>query len=192
MINIIWVVFVVLSIGYGVITGNAEHIIEQILNSGNDTVKLLMKLGPLICIWVGIMRIGEKSGLLDKLALFLSPVFAKVFPSIPKGDKAISLIASNVVVNMFGLGNAATPFGLKAMKRLDELNNHKKTASDAMITFMVINTCGITIVPTTVIAMRSLYHSSNPAAIIIPSMIATTIALTSGLLIDAYIRSRKR
>lgn len=192
MINIIWVVFVVLSISYGIVTGNAQQVVEQILNSGNDTVKLLLKLGPLICIWVGIMRIGEKSGLLDKLALFLSPVFTKVFPSIPKGDKAISLIASNVVVNMFGLGNAATPFGLKAMKRLDELNNHKKTASDAMITFMVINTCGITIVPTTVIAMRSLYHSSNPAAIILPSVIATSIALTSGLLIDAYLRRRNK
>lgn len=191
MINIIWLSFMVLSIGYGVFTGNAEQIVEQIVNSGNDTVKLLLKLGPLICIWVGIMKIAEKSGLLNKLANLISPLFAKVFPSIPAGDPAISLIASNVVVNMFGLGNAATPFGLKAMKRLNQLNDFKTTASDAMITFMVINTCGITIVPTTVIAMRSLYDSHNPAAIILPSLIATSIALTSGIIIDAYIRSRR-
>ena len=166
MVNIIWGLFIVIGIVYGVLTGNIEVINDEILESGKTAFNLIMDMMPLLVIWMGLMQIAEKSGLINQIAKLLSPLLSKLFPSIPKDNEALGYIASNIAVNMAGLGSAATPFGLKAMSKLQELNNYSKKASDAMITFLVLNTSGVTIVPTTIIALRQSAGSSNPTLIL--------------------------
>jgi Uncharacterized membrane protein, required for spore maturation in B.subtilis. len=122
----------------------------------------------------------------------VEPLLSKLFPSIPKDNKAIGYIASNIAANMMGLGSAATPFGLKAMKELQKINDKKDTASTSMITFLVLNTAGVTIVPTTVLALRIANNSSNPSEIIIPGVIATLCSSIAGLTLDYIIRRRQK
>ncbi len=161
MVNKIWAFFIVIGIVFCIVTGNLEGINYEILNSAKSSLDMILKIFPVMALWLGIMNIAKESGLLTKLSNFISPVLGKIFPEIPKGHESLSLIASNIVVNMFGLGNAATPFGLKAMKSLQSLNKKKDTASRSMITFLIINTSGVTLIPTTVISLRMMHNSSN-------------------------------
>lgn len=133
------------------------------------------------------MNIAEKSGLLYKFSLCIRPILKRLFPDV-KSDKSMEYISSNVAANMLGLGSAATPFGLKAMKELDKENSNKGIASDSMITFLVLNTSGLTFIPISVIAMRMSYGSVNPTNIIIPCIIATSINTIIALMIDYFIR----
>ena len=188
MINIVWFVLIAVGVLYGIVSGNS-NMGNVILNSANDAYNLIITLIPLIVLWSGIMNIASKSGLLHKFSLLLRPLLKKLMPSV-KNDKALDYVSSNIAANMLGLGSAATPFGLKAMKELEKENKHKGKATDAMITFLVLNTSGVTIIPMTVIALRMAYGSVNPTNIIIPSIIATFISSLSGLLLD-YIMRRK-
>ena len=146
-----------------------------------------MEIFPVMALWLGIMKIAEKSGLLKKLSILLSPILGKLFPELPKDHEAISLMASNIISNMAGLGSAATPFGLKAMKSLDRVNKKKDTASRSMITFLVLNTSGVTIIPTTIISLRLMYGSISPTEIVLPCIIATFFSSLFGLLFDRYL-----
>lgn len=188
MINIVWFILIGVGVLYGIISGNS-NIGEAILNSGTDAYNMIITLGPLIVLWSGIMNIASKSGLLHKFSLFLRPLLRKLMPSV-KNDKALDYVSSNVAANMLGLGSAATPFGLKAMTELEHENKHKGRATDAMITFLVLNTSGVTIIPMTVIALRIAYGSINPTSIIIPSIIATFVSSLSGLTLDYIIRRK--
>ena len=116
----------------------------------------------------------------------------KIFPEIPRGHESLGLISSNIVANMFGLGNAATPFGLKAMESLQKLNKDKEVASRSMITFLVINTCGVTIVPTTIISLRMMHDSTDPTSIVIPCVIVSFLSLAIGLIIDSFFSRRSK
>ena len=120
------------------------------------------------------------------------PFLRKLFPDIPSGHDSLSFIASNMIVNFFGLGNAATPFGLKAMKSLQELNDKKDVASRSMITFLVFNTSGLTLIPTTIISMRMLYGSNNPTEIVLPCILATFFSTAAGLIIDRFLAHRSK
>ena len=135
------------------------------------------------------MNIANDSGLLHKFSKLLRPFLKRIMPTV-KNDKALDYISSNIAANMLGLGSAATPFGLKAMKEEEKDNKEKDTATSGMITFLVLNTSGVTIIPMTVIALRLAYGSANPTAIIIPSIIATGISSLSGLTIDYFIRRK--
>lgn len=188
MINIIWFLLIALGIMYSLISGNS-NMGDIILNSSFDAYELLLSIGPLIVLWSGIMNIASKSGLLNKFSSILNPLLSKIMPSI-KNKKALEYISSNIAANMLGLGSVATPAGLKAMKELSNENENKETASDAMITFLVLNTSGVTIIPMSVIALRSAYGSINPTSIIIPSIIATTISSICGLTLDYIIRRK--
>lgn len=137
-----------------------------------------------MCLWLGTMKIADSSGLLNIISNKLSKIIRVVFPEIPKGDPAIAYISSNIVMNMLGLGNAATPFGIKAMTRLKELNNNSDIASRSMITFLVINTSSVTIIPTTVISLRIASGSNNPTEIMTACIITTFLSSFIGLLID--------
>ena len=190
MINIIWAGLLIIGIVYGFISGNIDVINSEILSSGKKALDLILDIMPILVLWMGLMAIAEKSGLLQKIADFFTPFLRKLFPSVPEGNKALGYIASNIAVNMAGLGSAATPFGLKAMDELQKINDKKDTASDAMITFLVVNTSGVTIIPTTVIALRMMHNSANPTEIVITSLIATTCATIGGLLLDYFIRRR--
>lgn len=192
MVNIIWGLLILIGIGFAFSTGNAELINQEILLSAKSGFNLVLEILPILVLWMGLMKIAEKSGLLVLIANFLSRPLKVLFPSIPKGSKALGYIASNVAVNMMGLGSAATPFGLKAMEELQKLNNNKKIASDAMVTFLILNTGGVTIIPTTVIAMRMLHGSANPTEIIGTSIFATFCAAISGLIVDYFIRKKNK
>lgn len=191
MINYIWASFIIVGIIYSIITGNINVLNEEILASSKTTLDLVLKLFPMVALWTGIMNIAKVSGLLTKFSIKLSPILKRIFPEIPENHESLGYIASNIVVNMFGLGNAATPFGLKAMKSLQELNNDKKTASRSMITFLVLNTSGLTLIPTTVISLRMAYNSINPTEIVITSIIATICSTIVGLIADRMFSKRK-
>lgn len=183
MINYIWGLFLLIGIVYSFFTNNTLNINQELLTSGSSTIDMIIKLIPLMCLWLGVMNIASHSGLLDKMAKKISKVVSIIFPEI-QDNEAISLISSNIIMNMLGLGNAATPFGLKTMKRMQELNDKKDTATRSMITFLVINTASVTIIPTTVISLRILNKSSNPTEILSASLISSFSSCFIGLLLD--------
>lgn len=192
MINKIWAFFIIIGVIYSLFVGNIEIINNEILECTKTSLDMVIKIFPVMALWLGIMKIAETSGLLSKLSLKLSPILGKLFPDIPKNHESLSLIASNIIANMFGLGNAATPFGLKAMDSLQELNEKKDTASRSMITFLVLNTSGVTIIPTTIISLRLLYNSISPTEIVVPCLIATLCSTTFGLLFDRFLGERSK
>lgn len=184
MMNKIWGFFIISGVIYSIITGNTDTLNKEILESATTSFNMVVKIFPVMALWLGIMNIATNSGLLSKMSFKLSSILTKIFPDIPRGHESLGLIASNIVVNMMGLGNAATPFGLKAMKSMQSLNKKKDTATRSMITFLAINTSGVTIIPTTVISLRMMYKSSNPTIIVLPCIIATVISLVSAIIID--------
>lgn len=190
MVNVIWGVFIIVGIIFAFLTGRIDIINDQIINCGKDAINLMLEMIPMLALWMGLMAIAEDSGLLKLIAKKLSFILKRLFPGIPEGNPALGLIASNVAINMAGLGSAATPCGLKAMKELQKINPKKDTASTSMITFLVLNTGGVTIIPTTIISMRAMYGSANPTEIIPTCIIATFCSSISGLLLDYFIRRK--
>lgn len=188
MIKKIW--FLLLSVGiiYSFIMGN-DRMGDIILNTSYDTWEMIVSIAPLVVLWSGIMNIASESGLLYKFSKLLRPLLKRLMPSV-KNDKAFEYISSNIAANMLGLGSVATPAGLKAMKELEKENKVHGRATDGMITFLVLNTSGVTIIPMTVIALRMGFGSINPTSIIIPSIIATSISTIGGLTLDYLIRRR--
>ena len=154
------------------------------LLSAKNSLELILSIIPVICLWLGIMNIAKKSGLLDKLSKLLTPILKIVFPEIPKNSPCFSYIGTNIIMNMLGLGNAATPFGLKAIKEMQTLNQKKDTATRSMITFLVMNTASVTIMPTTLISLRMMYGSLNPESIIPYVIITSSLSCLFGLIID--------
>ena len=190
MVSYIWLFLILIGIGFSALTGNLDIINDSILTNGTKALDLMLSILPIIVLWTGIMKIAEVSGLLRKFAKLMEPILSRLFPSVPKDNPALGFIASNIAANMMGLGSAATPFGLKAMSELQKINDKKDTASVAMITFLVLNTAGVTIVPTTVLALRIATGSENPSEIILPGVIATFCSSIGGLLLDYFIRRR--
>ena len=182
MINYIFASFFIIGICYSFITGT--NISNEMLASSSKAIELIFTIIPIMCLWLGIMNIAKKSGLLDKLAKLLTPLLKIIFPEIPKNNPAFSYISINIIMNMLGIGNAATPFGLKAMKELQELNIKKDTASRSMITFIILNTAAVTIIPTTIISLRILNKSINPMEIVPYIMITSTLSCIIGLILD--------
>ena len=193
MINYLWGIFIILGIIVSIIKGDG-NLTNNLLTSGIKGIDVIISLIPLMCLWLGIMKIADSSGLLNVISNKLSKVIRIIFPEIPKGDPAIAYISSNIVMNMLGLGNAATPFGIKAMTRLKEINNNSDAASRSMITFLVINTSSVTIIPTTVISLRIASGSNNPTEIMTACIITTFLSSFIGLLIDRlfYLIWRKK
>lgn len=192
MVNIIWATLIFTAIIYSIFTGNIDTINSGILKHATSGMNLILEMMPLIVLWTGIMKIAENSQLLEIFSRLLNPLLSKLFPSLKKDHKALGYIASNIAANMLGLGSAATPFGLKAMEELQKDNPKKDTATEAMITFLVLNTGGVTLIPTTVIALRMMYGSANPTEIIITSILATTVSSVSGLVLDYMIRRKNK
>ena len=183
MINYLWPIFIILGVLFGIINRD-DNITNNLLSGGEDAIKIIVSLIPLMCLWLGVMKIAEKSGLLDIMSKKLSKIVKVLFPEIPKEDKAIAYISSNIIMNALGLGNAATPFGLKAMKRMKEINNNSNVASRSMITFLVINTSSVTLIPTTIISLRVKSGSTNPSEILTATIISTIISSFIALLLD--------
>ncbi|WP_343307680.1 nucleoside recognition domain-containing protein [Chitinophaga niabensis] len=155
---------------------------KTLFESGKTGAEISIGLVGVMTFWLGIMKIGEKAGMIEKFARFVSPLFSRLFPHIPPKDPAMGSVVMNFSANMLGLDNAATPIGLKAMKQLQDINPEKDTASDAQIMFLVLNTAGLTIIPTSVMAVRLSMGAANPADIFIPTMIGTFISFLSGMI----------
>lgn len=192
MVNKIWGSFIIIGVVYCFFTNQLDVLNTEILNSTKSSLDMILKIFPVMALWLGIMNIASVSGLLKKLSQGLSPYLLKLFPEIPKGHESLSYIASNMISNIFGLGNAATPFGLKAMKSLQELNPKKDTASRSMITFLVLNTSGLTLIPTTIISLRMMYGSTNPTEVVPACIIATLVSTVVGLIADRIMARRNR
>lgn len=190
MINKIWAFFIIIGILFSLFTGNIDIINKEILTSSKTALDMIINIFPVMALWLGIMNIAKSSRLLNKFSKFISPLLCKLFPDIPKNHESLSFISSNIIANMFGLGNAATPFGLKAMKSMQELNDKKNTASNSMITFLVLNTSGLTLIPTTIISLRMLYNSINPTEIVFACILATICSTIAGLIIDRILSKR--
>ncbi len=192
MINKLWSFLIIVASVFLIIKGKADVLNSQILSSGKVTLDLVVQIFPIISLWLGIMNIAKQSGLLNKASNFIFPILHKLFPEIPKGHESLGLISSNIIANTFGLGNAATPFGLKAMEELQSLNKNKEVASRSMITFLVINTCSITLVPTTIISLRMMHDSTDPTSIVLPCLVVSSLSLIVGLIIDRIFAGRSR
>lgn len=194
MINYIWAFFIILGITYGIITNNISVINETLITSGTSAIELIFKLIPLMCLWLGVMKIAEDSNLINILSKHLSKIISPLFPELKGDTKSITYISSNIILNMLGVGNAATPFGLKAMQEMQKLNKNKDTASRSMITFLVINTSSVTLIPSTIISLRVLNNSSNPTSIVPLCIISTFTSSLIGLLLDRifYLITRKK
>ncbi len=181
MLNIVWPIFIIISFSYGIFSGNLENLNSSVFNSVNDAINLTISLLGTMCLWCGIMQIANKTSVINKLTKILEPLIRIIFPKInTKIEKEISM---NMIANILGLGNAATPLGLKAMKSMQEENPKKEILSDSMAMFIIINTASIQIIPTTVIAIRNSMGSSNPTAIVVPIWIASVITATAGIII---------
>ena len=190
-LNYIWIGFFVIAFVFGIISllmGDTT-IFEKMMNSTFDSSKNAFEtsigLTGVLTLWLGIMKIGEKAGVVNVLARMLSPFFSKLFPDIPKNHPVMGSIFMNIASNMLGLDNAATPTGLKAMGQMQELNTKKDTATNPMIMFLVLNTSGLTIIPTTILAFRSSYGAVQPTDVFIPILLATTVATLAGIIITA-------
>lgn len=181
MLNILWPIFIIISYIYAIFTGNVNEINNSVFESCESAVKLTITFLGTMCLWSGIMQIAKKTTLIDKLTNFLTPIMKILFPEIQKGNHVHKEISMNMVANILGLGNAATPLGLKAMKTLQKDNPKKDTLTNSMAMFIIINTASIQIIPTTVIAIRSSLGSTNPTQIIIPVWIATLVAAIAGI-----------
>ncbi len=190
MINIIWFLLISMGIIYSILTNKIDIINKELLESSIQSLDMILKMFPVLALWLGITKIAEKSGLLNKLSKKLSKILKFLFPTIPKNHESLNYISTNIIANMFGLGSVATPFGLKAMESLQKLNKKKDTATPAMITFLVLNTSGVTLIPTTIISLRMMYQSQNPTSIIMPIIIITTLGSSIGLIMDLIMRKK--
>lgn len=190
MVNWIWLFFIVISVVVAAVTGKMDTATQAAFEGAKSGVTISFGLISIMVFWLGMMRIAEDAGLLVKLARLLRPLVRWLFPDIPKDHPAIGYIMSNLSANLFGLGNAATPMGIKAMQELQKLNPDKETATPAMCTLLALNTSSITIVPTTLIAIRMNYESANPSEIIGSTLAATFIATLAAIFADRWYRSR--
>lgn len=181
MLNIIWPLFLITSFIYAIFNGRVYEVNNSIFESTKLAVDLSISLLGTICLWNGIMQVASKTRIIDHLSKILKPIMKKIFPDIKEKDEAHKPITMNIIANIMGLGNAATPLGLKAMKLMQKQNREKDKLSNSMAMFIVLNTASIQIIPTTVIAIRNSLGSENPTAMIIPVWIATIFAACSAV-----------
>lgn len=190
MVHLIWASMAVIGIVYAMFNGTMDQVNEAIFNSASEAVTLSIGLISVLVFWLGLMRIAEKANILTYLSRLFKPLITRLFPDIPKDHPAMGYILSNFIANLFGLGNAATPMGIKAMKEMKELSGSDH-ASRSMITFLVINTSSLTLIPTTVIAIRMQYNSAMPTEIVTTTVIATFITTTVAIIIDRIFYYRR-
>ncbi|WP_282172698.1 nucleoside recognition domain-containing protein [Cytobacillus firmus] len=191
MVNIIWVMLTAIGLVFAMINGTINEVNEAIFNGAKEAVTLCIGLISILVFWLGMMKIAEDAGLLNKLASLFRPIVKKLFPEVPGDHPAMGYMLSNMMANMFGLGNAATPLGIKAMEELKRLNGGKNEASRSMITFLAINTSSLTLIPTTVIAIRMNYDSASPTDIVGPTLVATFCSSLAAIMIDRYFYYRR-
>lgn len=191
MVNWIWLFFIVAGFAVAAANGRIDAVTEAAFEGAKTGVTVCFGLISVLVFWLGMMRIAEDAGLLKKLAKLLHPFVRFLFPSVPKDHPAFGYILSNMSANVLGLGNAATPAGIKAMQELQKLNPDKQTASAAMCTLLAINTASVTLIPTTMIAIRMNFDSASPTDIVGTTLAATVVALAAAVLLDKWYQRRE-
>jgi len=181
MLNTIWLILLVGSVAVAVLTGQSKEVVVSVTESAVSAFKLALGLTGIMALWLGIMRIAEDSGLIAGFTRMIAPLLRFLFPGIPDGHPALGSMAMNMVANMFGLNNAATPLGIKAMEDLDTLNPRKGTATDDMCMFLAINTSSIQLIPAGAIALLAGGGSLDPTVIVFPALIATFVSTVAGI-----------
>ena len=186
MLNDLWAAMLILGIVYGTLQGRLPELTEAALTSAGEAVNLCVTMVGIMALWVGVMEIAQKSGIIGRVSRVIGPFLDIMFPRLPREHPAREYITTNVIANIFGLGWAATPAGLKAMEALSDLEEERRrmgqqarkkgTASNEMCTFLVLNIASLQLIPVNIIAYRSQYGSVNPAAILAPSLVATLIS----------------
>lgn len=181
MINYIWFILIFFGILFGILSGNGEAVSKTILDSGSYSVKLVIELCGILCIWSGIIKIAEESGLNSILSGFIKPIIKRLFKNI--NPKALEYISLNLTANMLGLGNAATPLGIKAMEEMENTSINKNELTDDMVLFLVLNSAAVQLIPTTVISIRAALGSKNPSGIIIPILMVSFTTAILGVVV---------
>lgn len=188
MINYLWGFMIVVGVVVGIINGKIGEVSSTAISSSKDAVTLCIAMLGVMALWMGLMQVAKASGIIDKLTKGLLPVIRLLFPGIPKGHVANEYIASNMIANILGLGWAATPMGLKAMKELRILNKDSEYASTDMCTFLIVNISSLQLIPVNIIAYRSQYQSVSPTEILGAALIATTISTIAGVIFSVVAR----
>jgi spore maturation protein A len=181
MLNYIWLAMVILAVVIGGINGKIQDVTKAAIDSAGNAVTIAIGLVGVMALWLGIMKIAEDSGLMALVAKAISPIMKKLFPDVPAGHPAMASMTMNIAANMLGLSNAATPMGLKAMEDLEKLNPHPGVATNAMCTFLTVNTAGLQLIPATMIGVMASAGSREPTAVIGTTIAATLIALAVGI-----------
>lgn len=192
MINKIWCFFIIISVIFSLLNGNIEAVNQSVFSSINDTTQMVINLFGSMCFWCGIIKIISETSLQEKLKKIISPLNKKIFKNLNENSKAYEPITVNIVTNMLGIGNAATPAGLKAVEELEKENPEKNRLTDEMILFIAINTASLQIIPTNVIAIRNSLNSENPSGIIIAVWFSSIMTFLSVILLTKiYLKLRR-
>ncbi len=191
MVNVVWLFLLLVGIIVAGVTGRIEVVTSSAMEAAKLGVEVAFSLIGVMSLWLGLMRLAEAAGLVQGLARLLQPMTRLLFPTIPRDHPAMGAIILNISANVLGLGNAATPFGLKAMEEMQKLNNNKEEASDAMCTFLALNTSAITLIPASIISVRLKAGSINPTEIIGTTIFATSCAMVVAVTADFLIRRKK-
>lgn len=192
MINYIWAALLIVGFGVGAMTGNLDIVTNAAIDSAKSAIELAIGLIGVMALWLGIMKIAEDSGLIKGIARVLRPVMVLLFPDVPADHPAMGAMIMNISANVLGMGNAATPFGLKAIEELQKLNRKKDTATNAMVTFLAINTSSVTLIPASTIAILSAAGAINPTEIIGPTIMATTISTVVAVVVSKVLQNLPR
>ena len=184
--NVVWFALIAIAVLIAAFNGTMSATTDAAMESAKSAVELSIGLIGVMALWLGLMKVAERAGLIRSLARLLKPVMTRLFPDVPSDHPAMGSMISNIAANMLGLGNSATALGLKAMKDLQEINVEKKSASNAVATFLAINTSSVTIIPATVIAIRASAGATHAAEIIGPTIVATTVSTAVGILASRF------
>ncbi len=189
--NIIWIIMIFIGIIAAIVTGKPELINDVIIHDTGEAVMFAIGLTGIMSFWLGLMNIAKKSGLISSITKSMTPITRYLFPDVPPEHPAIGAMMMNMVANMFGAGNSATALGLKAMDELQKLNTDKKTVTNAMAMFLVINMSSVQIIPLTILKLRADAGSANPAEIIITSILATIVSTVVGVTACKILEGRR-
>ena len=190
--NKVWIYMMIISIAIGIYKGMAAEMVDAIFEATGTATENCINILGMICLWSGIMKVAEKCGVVEKLSKLVTPFLRLLFPKLEKGSEAHGAIALNMTANLLGMGNVATPLGLKAMEEMQEKNSDKDTLTDEMMMLVVINTASIQLIPTSIIALRAMHNSTNPVSIVIPTLISSVLSVVAGIILVKWQCGKRR
>ena len=188
----IWSGMIIIAIVLSIVQGNLQELISALMNSTQSAIETVLDMMGMLCMWSGFMKIADESGIVKSVSKKITPIVKFIFPELPRDNEATGHIAMNMTANLLGLGNIATPMGLKAMEKLELYNDNKSRLSNSMMMFTILNTASIQLIPTSVIALRASYNSTNPADIVLPIILASFGSVVVGIILVKLSCRRKK